>query len=115
MYATHTQRKTFQDCFVCLCSECVDLEHVQVKDCQMWVPELALFNSDKSILESAEWLNDNVIFAAMKLLEKQTKKKRIHGWQSTQNGKTWNFKCFILELSSFKYSTLATTGLRLRM
>lgn len=62
----------------------------------MWVPGLNLFNYDKSILESSEWLNDNIVYAAMKLLEKhrQTKEKHIHGWQSTQKGKNMEFQVF---------------------
>ena len=92
---SHPKKKLFKIilCVLfCLCLGCVDLEHVQVKDYQVWVPELTLFKSDKSVLESSEWLNDNIIFVAMKLLEKQTKKKHIHGWQSTQNGKNLEFQ-----------------------
>lgn len=72
----------------------IDLEHVQVQDCPMWIPELNLFESDRSVIESNAWLNDNIVFAAMKLLEKQvqTKGRHIYGWQSTQNRKSMSFK-----------------------
>lgn len=115
---SHPKKKLFKIilCVLfCLCLGCVDLEHVQVKDYQVWVPELTLFKSDKSVLESSEWLNDNIIFAAMKLLEKQTKKSTFMVGKAPRMGKTWNFKCFILKPSLFKYSTSATTGLQLPM
>ena len=51
-----------------------------------WIPQLRLFKSDKCILTSHQWLNDNIISATQCLLEKQTAGK-IYGWQSTQFSK----------------------------
>ena len=48
-----------------------------------WIPS---FKSDKCILTSHQWLNDNIISATQCLLEKQTAGK-IYGWQSTQFSK----------------------------
>lgn len=52
-------------------------------DPNLWIPQLGLFFHDKAVLESVQWLNDNIIFAAQSLLHKQTKGK-VFGWQSTQ-------------------------------
>ena len=51
----------------------------------LWIPNLV---DDKQILNSDRWLNDNIIYAAEKLLGEHTKEKRILGWQSPQCAKT---------------------------
>ena len=56
-----------------------DIETKQ--ECNFWIPELNLFQSDKEILLSDQWLNDNIICAAQTLLKRQSK---MHGWMSTQ-------------------------------
>lgn len=56
----------------------------------MWIPDLDLFESDKEILEGSDWLNDNIVYVAMKLLKQQT--KNIAGWQHTQHGKSLTFE-----------------------
>ena len=48
--------------------------------------------SDKEILQSKQWLNDGIIYAGMKLLEKESNPSKIEGWQSTQRGKDFKFK-----------------------
>ena len=63
-------------------------------DGMMWIPELNLFTTDKSVLESGEWINDNIVFAVMKILERQTMTKGIVGWQCTQHSKALSFKAF---------------------
>ena len=47
--------------FYFVLTEYFDVEHEQVQDCQMWIPELDLFESDRSVIESNEWLNDNIV------------------------------------------------------
>ena len=42
-----------------------------------------LYWNDKAILESLKWLNDNIVFAAQFLIQKQSNGK-IFGWKSTQ-------------------------------
>ena len=36
----------------------------------MWISELALSETDKSVIEKMEWLNDNHMYAAQTLLKK---------------------------------------------
>ena len=45
---------------------------------------------DKAILESSEWLNDNIVFASQTLLKRQSEGK-IFGWRSTQCSKMKKF------------------------
>jgi hypothetical protein len=46
-----------------------------------WLPDLYLSHHEKSILQSDEWLNNAIIYAAQLLLRNQTKGE-IFGWQS---------------------------------
>ena len=50
-----------------------------------WLKDLDLTFNDKLILQSSEWLNDSLIFAAQMLLKKQS--NGILGWKSTQCAK----------------------------
>ena len=52
----------------------------------IWIAKSGLYLADKSILESAGWLPDNIIVAVQNLLKLQTS-GRIVGWQSTQLSK----------------------------
>lgn len=55
-------------------------------DPNIWISALDLYQGDRAILQSTDWLNDGMIFAAQSLLREQTKEK-VYGWQSTQCGK----------------------------
>ena len=55
-------------------------------DPNIWISALVLYQRDRAILQSKDWLNDGIIFAAQSLLREQTKEK-VCGWQSTQCGK----------------------------
>lgn len=57
-----------------------------VNDTGVWISHLDLSLQDKAILQSSQWLNDGIIFAAQNMLSAQTKGK-INGWQSTQCSK----------------------------
>ena len=57
-----------------------------------WIPQLGLFNHDEAILcdDSYQWLNDNIIYAALTILHQQA--SDIYGFQSPQCGKYFDFK-----------------------
>jgi hypothetical protein len=55
-------------------------------DPNKWLPHFNLYQQDKAILESSEWLNDGIISAAQNMLQAQTRGK-LFGWQSTQFSK----------------------------
>ena len=48
-----------------------------------WLPQLGLFESDKEVIESYQWLNDNIIRGAQSVLKQQCQGK-IDGWMNTQ-------------------------------
>ena len=56
-----------------------------------WLSKLNLTKSDREILRSDAWLNDNIIHAAQSLLREQTKGS-VFGWRSTQCAKNYSFK-----------------------
>ena len=64
----------------------VVLSDSPVKEESIWIPKLDLYQHDKAILQCSAWLNDGIIHAAQRLLQKQTKGE-IFGWQSTQCAK----------------------------
>ena len=70
-----------------------DIETKQ--ECNFWIPELNLFQSDKEILLSDQWLNDNIICAAQTSLKRQSK---MHGWMSTH----YVNQCFSLFLHTHR-------------
>ena len=65
----------------------VNTDHL---DDQYWIKNLGLYVCDKNILLSKEWLNDNIITAAQKLLQDQSE-GCILGLQSPQLAKSLNF------------------------
>ena len=68
-------------------TEIVHVSSTPVKyDPNTWIADLNLFLSDKHVLETLEWLNDNIIYAAQSLLKAQSK-ENILGWASTQCAK----------------------------
>ena len=66
----------------------------------MWLPNLDLYKHDKAILESSQWLNDGIIYAAQRMLQAQTK-GHIFGWQSTQLSKQKGLFSVVPSSSSF--------------
>lgn len=52
----------------------------------LWISSLGLYFRDKNILQSTDWLNDNIIGTSQAILSKQSNGK-ILGWQSTQCSK----------------------------
>ena len=63
-------------------------------DSEFWISDLGLFFEDKKILQSDEWLNDNIIQAAQVLLKGQFGSD-IAGWQSPLLGQVAQFKTVI--------------------
>ena len=63
-------------------------------DSEFWISDLGLFFKDKKILQSDEWLNDNIIQAAQVLLKGQFGSD-IAGWQSPLLGQVAQFKTVI--------------------
>ena len=64
------------------CMDVIEVDDIETKqEFNFWIPELNLFQSDKEILLSDQWLNDNIICAAQTLLKRQSK---MHGWMSTE-------------------------------
>ena len=63
-------------------------------DSELWISDLGLFFKDKKILQSDEWLNDNIIQAAQVLLKGQFGSD-IAGWQSPLLGQVAQFKTVI--------------------
>ncbi len=47
----------------------------------MWIREFNLTESDRKVLESNAWLNDQIIYASQKMLQQDF--PSIYGWQST--------------------------------
>ena len=56
----------------------------------MWVPKLGLPLEDKTILQSSQWLNDNIVHAAHQLLKQSF--TAIEGLRSPQLGRSLSFK-----------------------
>ena len=59
----------------------VSTSSVGIPDSEFWISDLGLFFKDKKILQSDEWLNDNIIQASQVLLKGQFGSD-IAGWQS---------------------------------
>lgn len=57
-----------------------------IKDNNIWIHQYIISLNDLQVIESGEWLNDDVIYAAQCLLSQQSEGK-ISGWQSTQCSK----------------------------
>ena len=53
----------------------------------MWISDLRLYKNDYEVLHSNQWVNDNIINAAQKLLQRLSN-DTIKGWQSPQLCKT---------------------------
>ena len=53
----------------------------------MWISDLQLYKNDYEVLHSNQWVNDNIINAAQKLLQRLSN-DAIKGWQSPQLCKT---------------------------
>ena len=64
----------------------------QVDQNEFWISQLGLFNRDKTVLldGSHQWINDNIVYAALTLLHQQD--PEIYGFQSPQCGKFFRFK-----------------------
>ena len=52
-------------------------------DGNCWLRTLDLTFRDKLIIQSSEWLNDNIMYSSQYLLRDQSR-GRIHGWKNTQ-------------------------------
>ena len=72
----------------------VSTSSVGSPDSEFWISNLGLFFKDKKILQSDEWLNDNIIQAVQVLLKGQFGSD-IAGWQSPLLGQVAQFKTVI--------------------
>ena len=59
---------------------------------EYWIPQLTLFKHEDILHdESHQWLNDNIIYAALTLLHQQA--PDTYGFQSPQHGKHLDYTC----------------------
>lgn len=89
----------------------------KVKQPAQWIPELGLMDGDKKILLSpTEWINDNIIDAAQKLMKKAN--PQMSGLQNVTCGLTMSFNVqvgefvqIIHDASRSHWVTVSTVGL----
>ena len=58
-----------------------------------WIEKLGLFENDRNVLLSSQWLNDNIIYVAQQLMKMSVPDgSTIGGLQSPQCGRVCGFK-----------------------
>ena len=66
-----------------------------IKSDSLWLSSLGLYQHDKDVLCSQQWLNDGIIHAAQTILKREN--NNFHGLQSPQCGRALTFKALSRE------------------